>query len=173
MKIWINPNDKSRPRGSEFHCLQIFDRIWYPLNLILGYSHSAFTFGSESEIHSSKLNGKNYPQLLLLRMLEKLLVFNELELHMDGRECFEKVSLLAPHYCKNESEHKEKIADECSIIVDRSELQCTVNDEQLNDIQEKVKEKQELNKNLSVLDEFVQNINKCFIDAKASKAVIV
>eukprot|EP00951_Prasinocladus_malaysianus_P001653 scaffold11618_cov45-Prasinocladus_malaysianus.AAC.1 len=48
-----------------------------------GFSHSAFTFGYESFVHKSKLNGNDVPPGALISFIQKGLQYLELEANLN------------------------------------------------------------------------------------------
>src|SRR5581483_5488303 len=62
-----------------------------------GFGHSAYTFGMESHIHSSNINGSLVPPAALLNIIQKGLQYTEAEISVaeDGSErIIESLSLI-------------------------------------------------------------------------------
>jgi transducin (beta)-like 1 len=78
-----------------------------------GFEHSAFTFGHESFIYKSSLDGSGVPPGWLIALVQKGLQYSELEAHvtLDGQElvCDEPVHALKTHQCR--PKHKRRIFD--------------------------------------------------------------
>mmetsp|Transcript_65853 Transcript_65853/g.155556 ORF Transcript_65853/g.155556 Transcript_65853/m.155556 type:complete len:464 (-) Transcript_65853:40-1431(-) len=68
-----------------------------------GFTHTAFSFGCESLITKSNINGAEVPPGALVSFVQKGLQYVEIEAHLneDGTEakCDEPFSLLQPHQC--------------------------------------------------------------------------
>eukprot|EP01114_Cavostelium_apophysatum_P015750 TRINITY_DN4359_c0_g1_i1.p1 TRINITY_DN4359_c0_g1~~TRINITY_DN4359_c0_g1_i1.p1 ORF type:complete len:473 (+),score=84.69 TRINITY_DN4359_c0_g1_i1:179-1597(+) len=68
-----------------------------------GMQHSAFTFGCESLIANTNINGSQVPPGALISFLQKGLQYKEIETHMgeQGQEvmCEEPFTLISPHIC--------------------------------------------------------------------------
>jgi transducin (beta)-like 1 len=69
-----------------------------------GFTHSAFSFGCESQVIKANINGTKVPPGMLVSFVQKGLQFAEIEHHLqeDGHEveCMERFSLIAPHTCR-------------------------------------------------------------------------
>ncbi len=69
-----------------------------------GFEHSAFTFGHESFIYKSTLDGAGVAPGSLISLVQKGLQYSEIESHvsLDGTEviCDESFSVLKPHSCR-------------------------------------------------------------------------
>lgn len=63
---------------------RIADNIWH---LRIGFHHSAYTFGIESHISQSNINGALVPPAALLTILQKGLQYTEAEISIgeDGK----------------------------------------------------------------------------------------
>lgn len=68
-----------------------------------GFSHSAYTFGKESNIIENKYRHFHIPAGMLIVFLEKALTLIHIETHYNEGEdmvvCNEPFSLLNPHHC--------------------------------------------------------------------------
>lgn len=80
-----------------------------------GFQHSAFSFGAESLISNSNINGSQVPPGSLISYLQKGLQYKEIETHLgeSGTEvlCEEPFNLLTPHICsvKKKSQNSENV----------------------------------------------------------------
>jgi len=100
-----------------------------------GFQHSAFTFGHESLVVNSNINGTEVPPGALISFLQKGLQYKEIEAHLgeNGQEvnCDEPFNLLTPHICQMKKKAaREPISqprkDEMEVSVDIPESQVTV-----------------------------------------------
>lgn len=74
--------------GNFIKILHAFIAILKKLYFILGFHHSAYTFGIESHISQSNINGALVPPAALLTILQKGLQYTEAEISIgdDGKQ---------------------------------------------------------------------------------------
>eukprot|EP01104_Vermistella_antarctica_P008141 TRINITY_DN2034_c0_g1_i1.p1 TRINITY_DN2034_c0_g1~~TRINITY_DN2034_c0_g1_i1.p1 ORF type:complete len:473 (+),score=103.54 TRINITY_DN2034_c0_g1_i1:283-1701(+) len=77
-----------------------------------GFTHTAFSFSSESQIHKSNINPNQVEPGALINYLQKGLQFKELEEHLNDNgtrvECDLPFSVCAPHICQGKTSGKPK-----------------------------------------------------------------
>lgn len=54
--------------------------FYWLISFVIGFPHSAYTFGIESHISSSNINGTMVPPAALLRIIQKGLQYTETEI---------------------------------------------------------------------------------------------
>lgn len=90
--------------------------------MLLGFVHSAFTFGQESFVSQSEVRPADVTPGLLISVLQKGLQYSALEHHIneDGSEkkCGRPFNLLQVHVCEEEEKEIEVRTDEISQSVD-------------------------------------------------------
>ena len=97
-----------RKRGSQLSCVQIFAGVRYgfcePFGVHLlmkeaGFRHSAFTFANESQVVKSNINGSAVPPGALISYLQKGLLYQQIETHVnDVRIFFFFFFFIFPHF---------------------------------------------------------------------------
>ena len=75
-----------------------------------GFMHSAFSFGHESHLNRSSIDGSSVPPGALIAYIQKGLQYAEIEAHIheDGTEtiCNEEFSVLSSHVCQPKSKRR-------------------------------------------------------------------
>eukprot|EP01136_Pigoraptor_vietnamica_P023709 Opistho-1_new@76103 len=107
-----------------------------------GFVHAAYTFGNESHISRSNINGAEVPPGALVTMMQKGLQYVEAETHLteDGEEiqCDEPFSLLLTHTCRGKKrsrkEGKDRKKDKKEKEVKRMKKEHTPLDEPMTDV---------------------------------------
>jgi len=113
----------------------------YKYLLESGLKHTAFSLFNEANLEKVDINSQKINPKMLINLLEKSLIFNQIETHMykeEAVDCKESFELLVPHQCRTAELKKQELAGKINQL--NHDLEAVLNEDEItNDTIQKIK----------------------------------